>query len=456
MSVVRSRPVTPLPPVVQVPPPPKSHGDLLRWEHTRKRRRLLYSEHRADVEQAVQLAVGTVRRAAWGVIDLSANPYLSLWEQTSRLYAARPQVAGDADTIAAVEAAGLWSLMQRVQRDTLGLREMGVRVEVVDGKPVYTPIPPDLLEAECDPAEPGQAIRITETRWHGGRWVRVTWDAEARTVRATDKDGTDVTEEVVGLGLDGDAYPYVVDGRAVVPIVLYHAAETSRLWDPWTGCELVEGSLQICVLLTFFGHVVRQAAWSQRYAVGVEVMGAGSESIDGAQGARAEIVTDPATLLLLAASEGAQPLVGQWAPPMSATEVIRAIQAYEERLVESAGLRLDVTRQSSDIRSGYSLAVARDAIRESQAGYAPLFERSDLRLLRVTAAALGRPTDGAWAIHYQGLPQSPVERRAIVDEVIALRGAGLMSRVEAFLKLHPAATEEQAIAALAAIDAERA
>ena len=406
-----------------------------------------------------QRVVGSTRRQAWGEPDLSANPYLSLWEQTSRLYAEAPIVIAPvgAEVIKpAVESAGLWSLMQRVQRDVLGLREMGVRVEIIEGRPVYTPIFPDLIEAAANPRDPGQPCRLTETRWDSttAQWVRVTWDAEKPSYSAATVNGEDVSMSVLGGRFDGDAYPYRVRGVPVVPVVLYHAAETARLWDAWTGQEIVEGSLRLGVFLSFFGHSLYTSSWAQRWAVGVDVSGAGTDSGDGAQAARREVITDPATLLLLAAQDGAQPMIGQWDPPISPDVLMRAIGMYEERLVESAGLRLDVTRQSSDIRSGYSLAVARDAIREAQAVYAPLFARSDSRLLALTAALMGVEAEGEWTVIHRGLPESPAERRAAIDEVTTLRAGKLLSRLGAFRRLNPDLSESEAKAALAEIDAE--
>lgn len=435
-----------------LPPAPRDMATMQRWEHTRRRRRLLYSEHRSDIVDAVRRAVGSERQQAWGMVDLSANPYLSLWEQAARLYAAPPIVAGGGSAAEAAASAGLWSLMQRVQRDTLGLREMGLRIEVVDGRPVFTPIFPDLIEAEADASDPSQPVVLTETRWQGGRWVRVTWDARSAMHYATEQDGSDASEEILGGRFDGSAYPCWDGTRPMVPVTIYHAAETSRLWDPWTGCEIVEGSLTLGVLLTFFGHAVKNAAWAQRYAVGVDVIGLGVEG--DASGPRTQVEADPATVLMLAAQDGAQPQIGQWSPPIDPMTLISAIRAYEERLVESAGLRLDVTRQNSDIRSGYSLAVARDAIRESQASYAPVFARADARTLRIVGALLGEEL-GEVEVIYQGLPQSSGERKAAIDEVVTLRGAGLMSRTEAWMRLHPGATEAEATAALAAIDSER-
>jgi hypothetical protein len=61
-----------------------------------------------------------------------------------------------------------------------------------------------------------------------------------------------------------------------------------------------------------------------------------------------------------------------------------------------------VTRETSDIRSGYSLAVSRDAEADARIGYAPTFSRGDLAACRLTAGLLGAPTEG-WSISYPGV-----------------------------------------------------
>ncbi len=73
-----------------VPPGPLDRGEAERWDHTRMRRRLLYSEHRAELEARLEKHIGPVRKQAWGPVDCSANPYLNLWETVSRLYSDTP------------------------------------------------------------------------------------------------------------------------------------------------------------------------------------------------------------------------------------------------------------------------------------------------------------------------------------------------------------------------------
>ena len=451
-----------------LPPPPRDLSELPRVRHTALRRRLLYSEFEADLVRLMEQQLGTVRRDAWGHPDLTANPYLSLWSQSSRLYAEEPDVvppdASAAPFVDALATAGVWAMMQRVQRDTLALREMLVRLDVVDGGLTMRTVSPDFVEASSHPRNPSQPVRVTEAMQIGSRWFRVVTDVSDPaypSYYAEDEHGVDASDEVLGGRFDGAAYPYRDSaGAPILPFVLYHAALTGCLWDPYTMREVVEGSLNIGLLLTYYQHVVRNCAFAQRYIVGAEVMGAGVEG--DAQGTRRAIVTDPASVLMLDVGEGgAQPLIGQWVSPVDPEGLLRPISMYERRILLLAGLAPpDVAKQEADIRSGYSLAVQRESVREAQRLYEPMFRRGDTELLRVAAALINGATGTAYPetgyrIVYRGLPPSPVEEGAEREHVLSLLAAGLIDRVSAYQRIHPGTTPAEASAALAAIAAER-
>ena len=48
----------------RVPPGPMDPGEADRWNHTRMRRRLLYSEHRAELERRLEKHIGAVGQPA--------------------------------------------------------------------------------------------------------------------------------------------------------------------------------------------------------------------------------------------------------------------------------------------------------------------------------------------------------------------------------------------------------
>lgn len=457
------------------PPIPLHAEDALRWEVTRKRRRLLGSQHQQDLDALLRQQLGNVRRSAWGQPDLTANPFLALWTQVAALYAEAPEVTveGGNALAKAVEASGYWAMMHRIQRDTLALREMLVRVDATqDGEAVHRPVYPDMVTAEVDRSRPWMMTRIREAicmpdvgwTWHdlsivgdGAPWYRVH--------RAD--GGADITEDVLGARHEGAAYPYRTGvGTPVLPYVVYHAARTGYLWDPHALQEIVDGSLNLGVLLTYYGHIIRNAAWAQRYVAGAQP--AGAEPVgdtDGNSAARREVVTDPATLLVLepidSGGAAGQVLVGQWSTPVDPEVVLRSILQYERRLLLLAGFQPpDVTRQEADIRSGYSLAVDRERVREQQRVYEPQFRVADTELIRLSAVVLNsraasrgedraHPEDPA-AVHirYRGLPPSPLEMRAKREELVALVSAGLMDMIEAYRQLHPEVTPDEAAVAL--------
>lgn len=366
------------------------------------------------MRQRIQQAIGTIRRDAWGEIDLTSNPFLHTWTQLAALYRQVPLVIppeGGEDVAVAVAEAGLWTLMPRLQRDTLGLREMLLYVDVdPGGRPVYQPVYPDLVEVlAVDPWQPARPTALKVWRRDPLRpevWTAYVYDARGEgSYQATDAQGRDVSAQVLrpagqeGGAYRGAEYPWRLEGRPVLPFVVYHAEDTGSVWDAYSGREVVEGALQLGVLYTYYNHIIRNAAWGQRYVVGAQPVGAASSPT----GLRSEITTDPAALLVLEPmdldGQGGQVIVGQWNSPVDPEKVLGSILRYERRLVESAVGAAEVTRQEADIRSGYSLAVSREAQEDAQVGYAPLFERADLEVLRLTAALLNGPTEG-WSIQY--------------------------------------------------------
>lgn len=468
-----------------IPPMPHDPSEAARWEHTRLRRRLLYGAWREDLDRRIGLAIGAVRREAWGVPDLSSNVFRASMQSLSVLYDRRPKVShnepGAADELSKyVVDAGLWPLMQRVQRDTLGMREMFIRVDVVadrdepeDAEVTYRPIPPDMVLAHADPEHPDEPVEVRELRLRRDRVGRPrwTWDVLSvadydqpyyRVLSAGSEAGEDLSLEYLGVegGLVGEAYPYrYADGRPLLPIVLYHAAKTGMLFDPYEASELVEGSLNVAVFWSMFGHVIRQASWPQRYAVGVRVP---SATIDGDQDntIRESVIPDPATVLLFEPSdEGMSPQISQWDAGADPQALQDAIAMYERRLAAFAGISpSDVQRVAGDPRSGFALAINREAAREAQKRYEPVFSPIDEELLGKTAALINRvmgtalPEDD-YRVAYESLPPSPEERQSEREHVLGLIGAGLLDRVEAYRQLHPGLSRADAEAALAEINA---
>jgi len=460
------------------PPIPVDPWEQRRWDHTRLRRRLISGEWRADLQRRVIQAVGPTRAEAWGVgsglayagggtayggVDLSSNILMQVSGQLACMYDRPPSVAHPDEIsgevmAATLERAGWASLMQRIQRDTLALREMMIRVDVAldsaaDLRVSLRPVYPDLVVGAATPARPDELASVREARLRADpltgehRW---TWDAldvrdpahpSYRVIDAV--TGDDVTLVYLGADLSGAAYPYRdSDGRPVLPYVLWHASRCPGLWDAWAGVELVEGTLQAGVHWSHLAHAMTQAAHPQRYAVGVELPN--SHVTDGEGRARHEVVADPATVLMLQPSPDAPGgmTIGQWQPGADIGAMTDAVERYERRVAAFAGVSAsDLLRVSGDPRSGYALMISREGKREASKRFEPVFRRSDEQLCRVIAVLVNRLSgtrlaEGGYRIGYQPVPLSADERKAEVDETLELLDRGMLTRVEAMMRVH--------------------
>lgn len=437
-----------------MPPASTDPSEVARTQHSRRRRCILYGMHEPIVRASLLEAIGTTRTTAVRIVDMTANPAWYVCSQLSALYRELPEVdppEGAEDTAAAVLEAGWWQLAQRVQRDTVGLNDLLVKVDLDPGTkdPAFRIAYPDLVEVVASPIRPMQPLAVKE--WIQdpddiAKWVRLVCDPRARLYMALDSRGADVTERVLGgPSFSGENYPYIVNGKPVLPYVAYHKVESGFAWDPYTGREVFDGAVQLGMYYSFFGHTLRQASWMQRYALGARPKGG---DVD-ATGRRKDIVADPATVAFFEADDegGGAAVIGQWQAPVDPDKFYSAIERYERRLVEAALSTVGVSRRESDVRSAASLAVSREAQRDAQRAFEPTFRRSDLRLLGLVAGLRGEPTEG-WRIQYRSLPRDAVELAAELERMQGLIAAGLLDKVTAYQQLHPGLTRTEAEAAI--------
>lgn len=448
--------------------------DIARVEHTRLRRDLLYGRGRKHFKDRIRLNIGNVREEAWGEPDQSAVALLDLATEASHLYDTEPVVRTDSASEALTEEVadtGYWPLMQRVQRDTWGLREMLVRVDVqgdeddapTDAPFAFRPVYPDMVDVTCHPRRPSIPVRVREWKPNPDLgWV--LHDLDIRDLRnpqfrVYNAKNEEITRDILGGPMSGEAYRYRdANNRPILPYGVYHAAETGLFFDAWTFSGIVEGTLNLGVLLTYYQHILLNAAWAQRWMVNLEPVGLSQDDGTTGRAPKSAIVTDAATALCLQIIDPSQqPQVGQWVSPADPEAVLRSIHAYELAMVMRAGFAPPaVTRDNADVRSGYSLAVDREAARERQRVSMPLYRRGDQEIFRIAACLSNRfrgtryseiATD--YRPSYTSLPKSPAERRVEADELKAKQDAGLIGPVTALRTAEPGLTEEEAIQKLA-------
>ncbi len=453
-----------------------------RWAWVARAWRLLYGRWRPDLEQRVKDTIGTVRRGAWRQVDLSANLFRQGWDAIAKRYDLPPTVEHDDETgrrlIELVKLSGYWSRMKRIQRDTLGLREMLVRIDVSGGRLVYRSLTPGEVQARGDYDRPDEPCDLYESRPRllAGVWkycwdhVSIdTTDGQVPIYALVDQAGEPVPNPPIGGPYVGEAYPYrwtqpkpddaAATGKPFLPYVVYHASDTGKLWDSESMLELIEGTYNSAVYWSCFGHVVRQSSWQQRYTIDLTVASAvatdedeDEESVDDAGGTRSEVVTDPASILQLFSTPDAQgqPSVGTFAAPSDPLALVEAVERNDRRLTSYMGINgADQMKMSGDPRSGYAVAVSRDSQRDIQRSGEPTFMRADLEVLEKSAALLNRAglgpfPESGYRIRYNGIPLSAEERDALRRDVIEKLNARLISPVQAYLTLNPGSSVKEA------------
>lgn len=452
--------------------------EVRRIEHTRLRRRLLEGTWEEDLHNRLQIHLGTVRKAAWGYPDMSSNIFRQIARALSALYVMPPDVthATMRNTEALAETisrSGLWSTMNRFQQLVVGCREYWQRVHVAaDGRLTFRPVAPDMTVARSFADRPDYPVSVHELRERldekgEPRW---TWDVldisdpenpiyQVRAYVDGGKVGEDLSQVYLGGNYSGAAYPYRRnDGRPILPYVLYHAERIGdRLWDAWEGVEVVEGSLNVAVAMSMLFHAIKDSSWPQRYIVGAEPQGGTIQGDIAA--ARREVVSDPATVLMLRAVDEQQPVIGQWQAGADVASLEATIAAFANRLAQDAGVSpADIQRMGGTARSGYAIALSNEGKREAQRSYAQSFRASDEQLVMTAAILLNRATgtqyaEGGYSVQYRSIPLSGAELDARRKHALELLDAGLMTRVEALRLFDDSLTEQDAAAMLAEIDA---
>lgn len=480
--------------------PPNPYGRDHEWETQRQRRRLMTGKWLVDLRARMVREVGQERTDAWGVPKQTSNIFCTVKRELSAIYLAsfltrcpdgsRLDGAKSGAAVAFARALTLSGFAARqieFQPLVLGCEEYLWRVHVyADGRIGLRPVPADVCEIEPDPEDPSMPYRVSELRWRPQvkAWC---WDVlcaaeeeyRVELYTADGSPGEDVTIKVLGGAYSGAAYPYrAPDGTPIQPYELYHAtALGDQLWHCDRGIETVEGCLDLAVLYTFLGHVMKAASWPQRWSLNAILAGsetgaadAGTVSVEGAAPymtaapGRSRVITDPAMLLQFIQPPDAsgQPQIGQFITSADPVAMEAVISAMANRIAVEAGMPAqDIQRMGGTARSGFAIGLTNATKRETARRYAPAFHAPDVRMINRMAALWSRATqqtlpDGLWDVEYQDLPLSSDELRERRANVIESINAGLLSRNAGYSELNPGITPQQAAQDLAAIDFERA
>lgn len=468
-----------------------------RWIHSRQRARMAEGTWLTDAEDWLKMEMrSSERQEHMGNVDISKCLVRDANIQTATLHAQDPILSArgtesEADVQAldrfrgAVGQAALWPLMGNAQVMIDIQREGLVRVDVIEDQhgPTgatrlnYRHVRADLVDVFENPDDPSEILGFEEyrRRERGGKvgWFRDVLDLRGDTpvYRVLDMNGVDASEAFLvdpktkaRGAMAGDAYPFrLADGRPILPGAFFHAAKTSKTWDPYFGVELIVATLKTAVYWTFWGHCVLDASWPQRNGIDVQPAGGVRSTTDKDGPRTARIPTDPANILLWRSTGGKAGSLFQFDPASDPKTLGESIRAYQSDALLSWGLaEASAARTSSNPRSGYAISLSNETKREAQRKAAPQYKRSTLQLLTASAAMWNRWGAGEFGgpvpesgltLEYRGIPMTADEERLEIERWKALAELGIKSRVDLIMKVE-GITRTEAVTRLAEIQAD--
>lgn len=470
-------------------PQPPSRADRARWEWSALAQRIYESEWVPDlVEELRQFYAPEVLQRITHP-DTSRNPKKTCDTQLNVMYSEPFTLTAEGQPdFAPLALSRFVPMRQKGHGYTIAMNESllredwlqsefdatgrGISYRVVSAAyatAIATQDRPDVPVAVCeqrerwpDPANPDRS-----------EWTWETWDirdpaAPVFKIEIEDKnsDGTslriDVTAKYMPEGWDG-AYPYRDADGPILPYTLYHAAPSDRLWNERHRAELVEGTLKVGCLYTFWLHGFRDCANPQR--VGIDVIAPQAVGTGGSRSTD-RISLDQTSILLFHSKNGSGGSLDTLEPAMDPEKGLASISDYERGLYVQDGLAPEGGDGDMSRVSGYALVVSRESLRQRQRQMIPACLSGDQMALATAARlvnayeARSLPTNPeAYGISYHAVPKSLEETRADVERVTMLRnmpGMPLISWKDAMMALHPHLTPEQAEMKLGEIRAEQA
>lgn len=452
---------------------PSDPTDQQRWLHTRVRRRLLDETWEQDVVERLSARLTPGRVVNLGRPVTSLNLFQSAVAQLAVQYDQPPTVTNPAlddpataDVWSVVqEDTHIWELGQTNAETVIGLRENLVKLHRTPRGVRLSLAYPDTVEVETAEGDPDYITKVSEACIYtiDGKpeacWT--VWDITdplrpTRTIRTI--DGRDIST-LADPAWEGwvDFYE---DGTPFIPYVRYRAKWSPKTWCAYDWSTLVEAAIDCAILWTAWHKWVMDASWAQRYVIdlmlqGLTVTGSGA-------GATASVEADPASILCFQTKGEKSGSASQFAPPGSPKELADSIMIFQGSVLSNVGIHPADIEASSSPSSGVAIQLKRSSQRRLAKKFVPQFRQGDTELLKKIAATHnslaveGTPAlpETGWGIEYHLPEQSADEVEAEMGQDLRMVEAGLASKVDIFVKLHPELTREGALQRLLDIRAE--
>lgn len=450
--------------------------------------------------------LGDTRSQLAGAPNITENPLKQLSEEVSTAYDSEPSVthapadgeSGDPDQLLELETqmnnCGRWLVAQQMQ----------VELEAVNQAVLYfswarsTRGGPGRLNCEIARMDrvhflpmPGDSRRPGRVSWarremistEKGKekvWVWHVWDVRPEETIPLEKgepsrpyfrvlsqdEKTDLTAQFVKPEeWQGEGYPWRAEaGDPLLPFQLYHRRfpSSGALVDPWTGSEVVSGTLQASVNWTQLDHATMRASFSVRGIIGGRVQGVVKAAVGSAETPVMTIPGDPAGILYIRSDGEGSPTIFEWGSPVDIEKHEGVFRRNSARLAVHFGLSAADVQITKTPSSGIALKITREGKRKIAAKRIPNLRRGDLESFAIVSAILRNNPSGdpilvpesGYRIEYGTIELSVDERRELTEAGLLEIEAGVLTRLDLRRRLHPGETEAEAFVALARSEVE--
>jgi len=441
-----------------------------RWKLTGLARRILETaQWRYDLLEFMGSVVSQLAIDNWGRPSIAIDLLKMVVGKIAQLYRLAPVFSNPDATDEAqayLKELNPFKRHRRINRLTIGLRECHVRVhwrgETGADPEIVTPdyvVPSAPANNPTVPNKIAHAVHLKDPRKSNvSAWFWEAWDIsdlESPKYMILDAQWKDVSS-FFDLAPD---YSWIdtETGVPYMPWILYHAEDTGALYDPAAWMELIDGTLMVGVLATFWTHIVKNASWNQPFGLDVELRGLTPTST-GEKVSR--VPTDPTSLLMFDSISGKTGQLGNLERPADPQYVIQAIIQYAEWVLSQVGLGVEQAQQAP--QSGVALSIRHDGVVRLQQEYVTAFRTGDKEYLRVLSQVTNSfsdadvptlPTSG-WRIKYPAAPQTRDEIVAKLAQKKAQIEMGLLSPVDVIMEMELGLTRVEALAELIRIQDE--
>lgn len=479
-------------------PQPRSAEGVARWEETGLRHRMLCGKWREDARRALYHFFDD------DTLEFLPPPFIGFCafkeyvNQTATLYdgAVAVKIKGREPSDARAKLFGmtkLWAQQEDTLRFVRGLRDCYVcrSWDDVAGMVRYRVVTPDCIDAEATGPDPQQPTIVRELRRRKGiyatgfdpdreYWCWDVWDFSRKGSERfsimfdpgeNDDEWVDVTlavmPELAGMpgrlmywsevvevtSPDGSKVSVPAEGATPIwPWTAYHHRISSHLHDPYTAIELVDGTLSIAVLWTFWLGGFRDVAFAQRWLKDADIAATNLDPVHKTPYAK---ISPAAVIKIKSAGDMGGGEVGQWESAMEPATAAKSIADLAASLGLHAGLSpADVSVGNSGLSrtSGFAIEVSRSGVRRIEGKVVTPMRLGDqhnlagaAEFINAYSGTTGLPTDPeSYTIIYTRQGQTTEEIRAEVEEVTTLVERGLMHPRDAVRRLNPHMTDKEA------------